>query len=106
MTWECDYPHSDSDWPESPEVALAGMSGLDDATINRLTHENAARIFSFDPFTHRARELCTVGALRAVAAAAGVDTTPRRMRTTRADPREQRLGATGPLHSGTLVSTL
>ena len=75
------HPHSDSDWPESPEVALAGMSGLDDATINRLTHENAARIFSFDPFTHRARELCTVGALRAVRAAAGVGTTPRRMRT-------------------------
>ena len=45
MTWECDYPHSDSDWPESPEVALAGMDGLDDATINRLTHENAMRIF-------------------------------------------------------------
>jgi predicted TIM-barrel fold metal-dependent hydrolase len=81
MTWECDYPHSDSDWPESPEVALAGMAGLDDATIDQLTHENAMRIFSFDPFAHRARELSTVGALRAVASAAGVDTTPRSMRT-------------------------
>ena len=56
MTWECDYPHSDSDWPESPEIALAGMAGLDDATINALTHENAMRMFQFDPFAHRAKE--------------------------------------------------
>ena len=88
MTWECDYPHSDSDWPESPEVALAGMAGLDDDTINQLTHGNAMRIFQFDPFAHRPKELCTVGALRAEAAAAGVDTAPRTMRT-----RDQTLGA-------------
>ena len=81
MTWECDYPHSDSDWPESPERALAGMNGLDDATINRITHENAMRIFQFDPYAHRAKDQCTVGALRAEAAAAGVDTTERTMRT-------------------------
>ena len=87
MTWECDYPHSDSDWPESPEVALAGMAGLDDATINRLTHENALRIFQFDPFGHRPKEQSTVGALRAEAGRAGIDTAPRTMRT-----REQTLG--------------
>ena len=34
------------------------------------------RIFQFDPFAHRPKELCTVGALRAEAAAAGVDTAP------------------------------
>ncbi len=56
MTWECDYPHSDSDWPYSPEVALAGMAGLDDATINAITHENAMRLFHFDPFAHRPAE--------------------------------------------------
>lgn len=87
MTWECDYPHSDSDWPESPEIALAGMAGLDDETIHQLTHENAMRIFQFDPFAHRPKERCTVGALRDEAAAAGVDTTPRTMRT-----RERTLG--------------
>ena len=81
MTWECDYPHSDCDWPESPEVALAGMDGLDDDTINDLTHVNAMRIYQFDPFAHRPKEQCTVGALRAEAAAAGVDTAPRTMRT-------------------------
>jgi predicted TIM-barrel fold metal-dependent hydrolase len=81
MMWECDYPHSDSDWPESPEVALAALAGLDDATINRLTHENALRELRFDPFASRPRAECTVGALRAEAAAAGVDTAPRSMRT-------------------------
>jgi predicted TIM-barrel fold metal-dependent hydrolase len=88
MTWECDYPHSDSDWPNSPEAALHGMSGLDDATINALTHENAMRLFGYDPFAFRPREQCTVGALRAEAAAAGVDTAPRHMRT-----RQQTMGA-------------
>ncbi len=81
MTWECDYPHSDSDWPESPEIALAGMAGLDDATMNKLTHENAMRLFHFDPFEHRAKADSTVGALRAQAAADGVDTAFRSMRT-------------------------
>jgi hypothetical protein len=81
MTWECDYPHSDSDWPESPEMALAGMAGLDDATIDQLTHGNAMRIFDFDPYSHRPKDRSTVAALRAEAAAAGVDTSPRTMRT-------------------------
>ncbi len=81
MTWECDYPHSDSDWPDSPEIALAGMAGLDDATINTITHENAMRLFDYHPFETRARDLCTVGALRGEAAAKGVDTAMRSMRT-------------------------
>jgi hypothetical protein len=87
MTWECDYPHSDSDWPESPERTLSGLAGLDDATIDQLTHENAMRIFQFDPYAHRPKEQSTVGALRAEAASAGVDTAARTMRT-----REQTLG--------------
>jgi predicted TIM-barrel fold metal-dependent hydrolase len=74
MTWECDYPHSDSDWPESPEVTLAGMIELHDHVINNITHKNAMRLFHFDPTPHRALENCTVAALRAEAAAAGVDT--------------------------------
>jgi len=36
---------------------------------------NAARWYQFDPFQHRPREQCTVGALRAQAG--DVDTTPR-----------------------------
>ena len=87
MTWECDFPHSDSDWPESPEAAHAGLEGLDDATINALTYQNANRLFQFDPFAYRSQQQSTVGALRAEATAAGVNTAPRSMRT-----REQTMG--------------
>jgi len=95
MMWECDYPHSDSDWPESPERSLEGMAGLDDDTINRITHENAIRAFHFDPYAHRAKEQCTVGALRSEAAAAGIDTSPRTMRT-----RDQTLGVNAAAQQG------
>ncbi len=30
-----------------------------------MTHENAMRIYRFDPFRHRTKEQSTVGALRA-----------------------------------------
>ena len=67
VTWECDYPHSDSAWPHAPEVFMKAAGHLSDDVINKVTHENAMRIFRFDPFAHRAREECTVGALRALA---------------------------------------
>ncbi|MBL7496650.1 amidohydrolase [Frankia sp. CNm7] len=98
MTWECDFPHSDSDWPTSPEAALAGTQGLSDDVINAITHENANRLFSFDPFAHRPKEDCTVGALRAEAAAAGVDTELRSMRT-----RAQTMGVAADAQIGLLV---
>ncbi len=71
ITWECDYPHSDSTWPESPEVLAKSLVGVPDEHINKITHENAMRLFQFDPFSVRPREQCTVGALRAEAT--GVD---------------------------------
>jgi predicted TIM-barrel fold metal-dependent hydrolase len=81
MTWECDYPHSDSDWPFSPEAVMAGTEGLSDDVINAITHENAMRLFHFAPFTSRSKEQSTVGALRRAASVAGVNTEPRSMRT-------------------------
>jgi predicted TIM-barrel fold metal-dependent hydrolase len=65
IAWECDYPHSDSSWPKAPEELAAVADGVSDTDLNKITHENAMRWYSFDPFTHRAREKCTVGALRA-----------------------------------------
>ena len=38
---------------------------VSDAEVNKITHENAMRWYRFDPFAHRPREQCTVGALRA-----------------------------------------
>ena len=67
ITWECDYPHSDSTWPHAPEVFMKTSGHLSDDEINKITHENAMRDFQFDPFAHRPKEQCTVGALRAEA---------------------------------------
>jgi predicted TIM-barrel fold metal-dependent hydrolase len=64
VTWECDYPHSDCTWPESPEVTSRYLTGLSVEDVAKVTHLNAMRLFSFDPFVKRPPESCTVGALR------------------------------------------
>src|SRR5580658_10040903 len=68
ITWECDYPHSDSTWPQSPEMAMKYLSEVPDDEIDKITHLNALHHFRFDPFAVRPRERCTVAALRAEAA--------------------------------------
>ena len=65
ICWESDYPHSDSSWPNCPEVTLATCAGLTDEQIDKITHLNAMRLYSFDPFSVRPREQCTAKALRA-----------------------------------------
>ena len=74
ICWECDYPHSDSTWPRSPEILLGSLAGLSRAEVDAITHLNAIRDFHYDPFAHRPREQCTVGALRA--GATDVDVSP------------------------------
>jgi predicted TIM-barrel fold metal-dependent hydrolase len=64
VTWECDYPHSDSTWPIAPETVGAYLGDLTPDEVAKVTHLNAMRIFSFDPFTHVPEEQATVGALR------------------------------------------
>src|SRR5258708_12680906 len=68
ITWEWDYPHSDSTWPAAPETVGAYLDGVPAHKVPKITHENALRIFSFDALTHLPREPATVGALRAQAA--------------------------------------
>ncbi len=66
ITWECDYPHSDSNWPESPEVLAQSMVDVSDEDIDKVTHLNAMKHYNYDPFSVLGgREKCTVGALRA-----------------------------------------
>jgi predicted TIM-barrel fold metal-dependent hydrolase len=67
ITWECDYPHSDSTWPTSPETVMKSLAGVPDDEINLITHENAMRFFQYDPFAIHKREDCTVSALRSQA---------------------------------------
>jgi hypothetical protein len=66
VTWECDYPHSDTTWPKSPEVFWKTVddNGVTDEDIDRISHLNAMRHYSFDPFSVTPRQQCTVGALR------------------------------------------
>jgi len=65
VCWECDYPHSDSTWPFSPETFAEHLEGVDDYDIDRMSHLNAMKHFSYDPFpTMGGKENCTVGALR------------------------------------------
>lgn len=67
ITWECDYPHSDTTWPEAPERLWKSLEGVSDEDIDKMTHLNAMKHFSYDPFAQIPREQCTVGALRAQA---------------------------------------
>ncbi|OJZ76181.1 amidohydrolase [Mycobacterium paraffinicum] len=67
LAWECDYPHTDSTWPNGPEQLFGEFTaaGATDDEINKITHENSCRFFDFDPFKHTAKKDATVGALRA-----------------------------------------
>jgi len=75
IAWECDYPHTDTTWPESPEFMWNELQRAEcrDDEIHKITWENACRFFDWDPFQHIAQEQATVGALRALAQ--DVDTT-------------------------------
>lgn len=79
ICWESDYPHSDSMWPNAPEELhqVLTANSVPDDEINQMTHENAMRWYSFDPFAHVPREQATVGALRRRAAGHDVSVQPR-----------------------------
>jgi predicted TIM-barrel fold metal-dependent hydrolase len=66
ITWECDYPHSDTTWPRAPEILWESVAELPEDDINKMTWRNASEIFQFDPFASRPREACSVAALRAL----------------------------------------
>ena len=67
ICWECDYPHSDSTWPTSPERFLEQTSaaGCSREDIDKISHRNAMRLYSYNPFALLGgKDRCTVGALR------------------------------------------
>jgi len=74
IAWECDYPHSDSSWPEAPEELARVAADVPDADLAKISHLNAMRWYSFDPFAIRPQEQCTVGALRSRVAGHDVST--------------------------------
>jgi predicted TIM-barrel fold metal-dependent hydrolase len=79
IAWECDYPHTDTTWPESPEFISNEFreAGCTDDEIHKITCKNACRFFDWDPFEHTPKEQATVGALRALATDVDVSRMPR-----------------------------
>jgi predicted TIM-barrel fold metal-dependent hydrolase len=49
VTFETDYPHSDSTWPDTKQVAEEMFAGLDEDTIYKIVRGNAIRLLSLDP---------------------------------------------------------
>jgi predicted TIM-barrel fold metal-dependent hydrolase len=69
MAWECDYPHTDTNWPESPELLWKELqaSHATEEEIHKITWQNSLRFFDWDPFAHLSKDQSTVGSLRALA---------------------------------------
>ena len=63
IAWECDYPHSDSIWPDAPERMLGELNavGATDEEIEKISWQNACRFFDWDPFAGGSRQDHTVG---------------------------------------------
>jgi predicted TIM-barrel fold metal-dependent hydrolase len=76
VCYECDYPHSDTVWPNVPEYLWASVNAMESATIDKITHGNVMREYSFDAFAlNGGRENCTVAHLRELGK--DVDVSPR-----------------------------
>jgi hypothetical protein len=79
IAWECDYPHTDTTWPTSPEYVWKEMqgAGCTDEEIHKITWQNACRFFDWDPFARTSKAEATVEALRVRAADVDTSRMPR-----------------------------
>jgi predicted TIM-barrel fold metal-dependent hydrolase len=48
ITFETDYPHTDSTWPETKQFAEKFMEGIDDDIVHKLMRGNAIRMLGLD----------------------------------------------------------
>jgi predicted TIM-barrel fold metal-dependent hydrolase len=48
ITFETDYPHTDSTWPETKQVATKMFAGLDDEHIYKIVRGNAIKMLHLD----------------------------------------------------------
>lgn len=49
VTYESDYPHSDSTWPHTRKIAEEQTAGLDAGTVEKIMRGNAIRMLRLDP---------------------------------------------------------
>jgi len=47
ITWECDYPHSDSNWPNSRKRAVEVFADVPDDEVHRIVEWNSRELFRF-----------------------------------------------------------
>lgn len=47
LTWECDYPHSDSNWPNSRKMTAEVFVDVPDAEVQQIVEWNARELFRF-----------------------------------------------------------
>ena len=48
ITFETDYPHTDSTWPDTKPVADEMFAGLDDDAVRKIVRGNAIRMLQLD----------------------------------------------------------
>jgi predicted TIM-barrel fold metal-dependent hydrolase len=48
ITWECDYPHSDSNWPHARKRAAETLVDVPDDEVHQIVELNARKLFRFD----------------------------------------------------------
>lgn len=48
MTWESEYPHSDSNWPNDRKVAEQAFLNVPDDEVHAMVELNAARLFNLE----------------------------------------------------------
>jgi predicted TIM-barrel fold metal-dependent hydrolase len=48
ITYESDYPHSDSTWPRTREIAEEQMADLSDEQRRKIVRGNAIKLFGLD----------------------------------------------------------
>jgi predicted TIM-barrel fold metal-dependent hydrolase len=46
ITWECDYPHSDSNWPNSRKVAIEVFQSVPDEEVHDIVERNTRRLYN------------------------------------------------------------
>lgn len=47
IMWECDYPHSDSNWPNSRKYTSESLVNVPDEEVRRIVELNARELFNF-----------------------------------------------------------
>ncbi|GAA5149040.1 amidohydrolase family protein [Pseudonocardia eucalypti] len=47
ITWECDYPHSDSYWPKSRAYAAEVLADVPDDEVHKIVELNTRRLYNF-----------------------------------------------------------